>query len=165
MPVCASDVAFDRVRPGDAGWVILRHGALYAADAGFDGSFEPVVARILAACVESHDPAMERGWITRAGVRRLGSIFCRRGPAPGVARQRLFLVEPEARGLGLGQGLCAACLALAREAGYARMRLAVRESHRAACALHAKSGFSCTRSEPVRSFGVNLVEQDWTRDL
>jgi GNAT superfamily N-acetyltransferase len=165
MPVCASDVTLDRVRPGDAGWVIMRHAELYAVDEGFDRSFEPLVARILAAFMESHDPAMERGWIARAGGRRLGSIFCVRGPEPGVARLRLFLVEPEARGLGLGRRLLATCLAFAREAGYARMTLATHGSHRAACALYAKSGFCLTRSEPVRSFGVDLVEQDWTRDL
>jgi GNAT superfamily N-acetyltransferase len=98
-------------------------------------------------------------------VRRLASIFCRRGPAPGVARQRLFLVEPEARGLGLGQGLLGTCLDFAREAGYARMTLATHASHRAACALYAKSGFCLTRSEHVRSFGVDLVARGWTRDL
>jgi GNAT superfamily N-acetyltransferase len=84
---------------------------------------------------------------------------------PGAARLRLFLVEPVARRSGLGTRLLSACLEFARGAGYARMALSTHASHREACALYAKSGFSCTRSEPVRSWGVDLVEQDWVRDL
>lgn len=165
MPVSASDVTLDGMRPGDAGWLIMRHAELYAAEAGFDASFEPVVARILADFMEAHDAAAERGWIARERDRRLGSIFCTRGSAPGVARLRLFLVEPEARGAGLGARLLTGCLDFAREAGYARMVLSTHESHAAACALYVKAGFACVRSEPVRSYGVDLVEQDWARDL
>jgi GNAT superfamily N-acetyltransferase len=165
MPVSASDVMLEGLHPGDAGWIVMRHAELYAADEGFDASFEPLVARIVAAYLEAHDPAVERGWIARSGDRRLGSIFCVRGPQPGVARLRLFLVEPGARRTGLGRRLLATCLRFAREAGYGRMVLSTHASHVAACALYAKTGFSCVRSEPVRSFGCDLVEQDWSRDL
>lgn len=165
MAMSASDVVLDRVRTGDAGWLVMRHGELYAEEAGFDASFEPLVARILADFLEGHDPARERGWIARAGGRRLGSIFCVQGPGPETAKLRLFLLEPEARGIGLGQRLLDACLGFAKEAGYARMTLWTHESHQAACRLYARNGFSCTASKPVRSFGQDLVEQEWTRDL
>ena len=165
MGLSASDVVLDRLRIGDAGWLIMRHGERYAEDEGFDASFEPLVARILAGFLESHDPARERGWIARAGERRLGSIFCVQGSDPDTAKLRLFYLEPEARGIGLGQRLLDECLAFARAAGYRRMTLWTHESHRAACALYAKNGFACVRSEPVHSFGVDLVEQEWTRAL
>jgi GNAT superfamily N-acetyltransferase len=165
MAVSASEVTLDDLRPGDIGWLVMRHGELYAAEAGFDGTFEPLVARILADFAETRDPACERGWIARAGDRRLGSIFCVRGPATGVAKLRLFLLEPEARGIGLGRRLLHTCLDYARATGYRRMTLWTHESHAAACALYAKSGFACVRSEPVHSFGVDLVEQEWTREL
>jgi GNAT superfamily N-acetyltransferase len=165
MPISASDVVLDDLRIGDAGWLIMRHGEAYAADEGFDASFEPLVAHILADFLDGHDPARERGWIARAGERRLGSIFCVKGPEPGLAKLRLFFLEPQARGLGLGQRLLEACMGFAKGAGYRRMTLWTHESHRAACALYAKNGFACVASQPVRSFGVDLVEQAWERDL
>ncbi|MBF9060677.1 GNAT family N-acetyltransferase [Rhodobacterales bacterium HKCCSP123] len=165
MALSASDVVLDGLRIGDAGWLVMRHAERYAADEGFDASFEPLVARILAGFLEGHDPARERGWIARAGERRLGSIFCVEGPTPDTAKLRLFYLEPEARGLGLGQRLLQECMAFARAAGYRRMTLWTHESHRAACALYARNGFACVRSEPVHSFGTDLVEQEWVRDL
>jgi GNAT superfamily N-acetyltransferase len=165
MAVCASDVVLGGLRIGDAGWLIQRHGELYAEEAGFDATFEPLVARILAEFLDAHDPARERGWIARAGERRLGSIFCVQGPEDDTAKLRLFLVEPEARGLGLGQRMLDACMGFARGAGYRRMTLWTHESHRAACWLYARAGFACVASRPVRSFGQSLVEQEWARDL
>jgi GNAT superfamily N-acetyltransferase len=153
------------LRPGDIGWLIQQHAEGYARDEGFDATFEPLVARILADFASGHDPACERGWIARAGEERLGSIFCVKGPEPGLAKLRLFFLVPEARGLGLGRSLLDTCMEFARAAGYAHMTLWTHESHRAACALYAKAGFTCVRSEPVHSFGVDLVEQEWTRGL
>jgi GNAT superfamily N-acetyltransferase len=95
----------------------------------------------------------------------LGSIFCVQSGEPGIAKLRLFLLEPEARGRGLGQRLLDACLGFAADRGYRRMRLWTHESHRAACALYVKNGFDCVASRPVRSFGQDLVEQTWERDL
>jgi GNAT superfamily N-acetyltransferase len=93
-----------------APWGALR------PDEGFDASFEPLVARILAD-FRNHDPACERGWIARAGDRRIGSIFCVKGPEPGSAKLQAVFLEPEARGLGLGQRLLEACMGFARQAG------------------------------------------------
>jgi GNAT superfamily N-acetyltransferase len=146
---------------GDAGWLVERHAVLYARDEGFDESFEALVAEILAAYIRTRDPARERAFIAVAEGRRVGSVFCVRSDEPGVAKLRLFLIEPDWRGRGLGRRLLAACLGFAREAGYDRLRLWTHESHRAACALYARSGFRLLDSRPVRSFGQDLVEQSW----
>ncbi|MEZ5796606.1 MAG: bifunctional helix-turn-helix transcriptional regulator/GNAT family N-acetyltransferase [Paracoccaceae bacterium] len=160
----AGEVGLDALRPGDLGWVIARHGALYARDEGYDGSFEGLVAAILAGFAQGHDPARERGWIARRDGERLGSIFCM-DEGDGIARLRLFLIEPAARGSGLAQRMIEACLAFARDAGYRRMVLWTHESHRAAGRLYARNGFALTDSSPARSFGVEVVDQTWARDL
>jgi GNAT superfamily N-acetyltransferase len=143
---------------GDAGWLIERHAILYAREAGFDATFEALVAEILAAYIRTRDPATERAFIAVEDGRRLGSVFCVRSGEPGTAK---LLLEPHARGRGLGQRLLDACLGFAREAGYVRLRLWTHESHRAACALYARNGFRLTDSRPVHSFGQDLVEQTW----
>lgn len=150
--------------PGDAGWIVERHGALYAEDEGFDASFEALVAEIVADFLRSHDPARERGWIAARGDHRLGSIFCVR-EAETVAKLRLFLVEKSERGNGLAQGMLETCLAFARAAGFRRIRLWTHESHRAAGRLYARNGFALTGSVPARSFGRDVVEQVWERPL
>lgn len=160
-----AEIEFRDLAPGDAGWIVRRHAELYAADEGFDAGFETLVAEIVAAYLRDRDPARERGWIAHRGGRRLGSILCVRGPAPDVAQLRLFLVEPDARGQGLGARLLAACLGWARARGYARMALWTHESHRAACALYARDGFTLRSSRPVRRFGRDLVEQHWDKLL
>lgn len=160
-----NSVFLDCLRIGDAGWLIMRHAELYAADEGFNETFEPLVARILAEFVERHDPSRERGWIAREGSMRLGSIFCVQGPEQDTAKLRLFFLEPQARGFGLGRKLLESCLSFARGVGYKRMALWTHESHAAACALYARSGFTCVESKPVRSFGQNLIEQKWERQL
>jgi len=154
-------VTFRDLEPGDAGWLIERHAVLYTRDEGFDATFEALVAEILAAYIRRHDPATERAFIAVEDGRRLGSVFCVQSGEPGVAKLRLFLLIPEARGRGLGQRLLDACLGFAREAGYDRLRLWTHESHEAACALYARNGFELIASCPVRSFGVDLVEQTW----
>jgi len=154
-------IEFRDLQIGDAGWLIERHARLYAENDGFDASFEALVAEILADFIRNRDPATERAFIAWEGERRLGSILCVQSGEALVAKLRLFLVLPEARGRGLGAQLLARNMAFAREAGYRRMRLYTHESHRAACALYARAGFLCTRSEPVRSFGQDLVEQSW----
>jgi GNAT superfamily N-acetyltransferase len=161
----AGTVTLRDLEIGDAGWLIEQHGVLYARDEGFDASFEALVAEILAAFIRDHDPSAERAFVAVEGSRRLGSVFCVRSGEPGVAKLRLFLLVPEARGRGLGQRLLDACVAFARDAGYRTLRLWTHESHRAACALYAKNGFRLTDSRPVRSFGVDLVEQSWEIDL
>lgn len=145
---------------GDLNWVFRRHGALYAQSEGFDASFERLVANILHDFIATHDPATERGWIAHIGARRLGSIFCTR-PTADIAKLRLFLVEPDARGTGLAQNLLTTCLSHAKTSGATRMSLWTHESHVAACRLYAKNGFHCTASKAVHSFGVDLIEQQW----
>lgn len=150
---------------GDIGWLIQRHGELYFAHEGFDSTFEVLVAEVLVDFVRNRDPQMERAWIAVAGPLRLGSVFCVHSGDPGVAKLRLFLLEPVARGLGLGQILLDACMSYAGERGYQKMRLWTHESHRAACALYARNGFVCVSSAPVHSFGQDLIEQTWEMDL
>lgn len=150
---------------GDAPWLVQRHADLYRENDGFDETFGALVAGIVEAFLADHDPATERGWVACAGDRRLGSIFCIQSGEPGVAKLRLFLLEPDARGLGLGRRLLETCLGFARQRGYASLRLWTHESHRAACALYAKNGFALVRSEPKTSFGVPVVEQEWELDL
>ena len=156
------------LQPGDAGWIVSRHGELYARDEGYDASFEALVAEILAAFLRDHDPARERGWIAEGPAgERLGSIFCVAEDAgrPEVAKLRLFLVEPAARGSGLAQHMLGTCMEFARATGYRHMRLWTHESHRAAGRLYARNGFTLTASVPTRAFGQDVVDQTWERAL
>ena len=147
-------------RPEDAPWLVERHGTLYAQDEGFDDSFAPLVAGILDDFIANHDPDREQGWIAEADGQRLGSIFCVRLDET-TAKLRLFLLVPEARGRGLGRRLIDTCMGFARSKGYVQMQLWTHESHRAACALYAATGWQLVDSKPVHSFGVDLVEQSW----
>ena len=149
---------------GDAPWLIARHGALYAEQDGFDATFAPLVEGILADFIASHDPVREAGWILDAAGHPAGSIFCVRQDAQ-TAKVRLFLLEPHLRGQGLGRRMLAHCMDFARSAGYARMELWTHASHRAACALYAATGWRLAASQPVRSFGQNLIAQSWKIDL
>lgn len=158
-------VEFRDLAIGDAGWLIEQHATLYARDEGFDASFEALVARILADFIAHRDAPVERAWIAWEGGQRLGSIFCVNGAELDTAKLRLFLLTPDARGKGLGKRLLHLCLDHARSHGFAKLTLWTHESHRAACALYDASGFTCTQSRPVTSFGVDLVEQEWTINL
>lgn len=144
----------------DLEWLVEVHGVYREAE-GFDETFQPLVRSILDAFMADHDPACEAGWIATRGAMRLGSIFCVRHDAE-TAKLRLFLTLPEARGQGVGFRLLTTCTSFAREAGYRGMTLWTHESHRAACALYARNGWSCQSSKPVHSFGQDLVEQVWT---
>ncbi|GFE63519.1 GNAT family N-acetyltransferase [Litoreibacter roseus] len=150
--------------PNDAEWLAARHGALYAQQEGFDDTFALLVAQILTDFAETHDPKVERGWVAQRGTERLGSIFCVRLDKK-TAKLRLFLLEPAARGQGLGQHLLETCLDFARDVGYDRLTLWTHQSHHAACALYRKNGFACIEEKPVHSFGRDLVEQTWTISL
>jgi len=154
------EIALRLFRAEDAPWLTERHGTLYAREAGFDATFAPLVAEIIADYLARHDPAREAGWIAEADGRPLGSIFCVAQGAE-VAKLRLFLLEPEARGRGLGQRMLAHCMEFARAKGYARMTLATHESHRAACALYARNGWQIAEARPVHAYGCDLVEQTW----
>jgi DNA-binding MarR family transcriptional regulator/GNAT superfamily N-acetyltransferase len=159
-------------RPGDMGWVISRHGALYAREYQFDMSFEALVARIAADFLEQFDPRREACWIAERDGLNIGSVALvqardeqTRAPVEGVAQLRLLLVEPSARGLGLGDRLVAECHRFAREAGYRRVRLWTNSQLDAAKHIYRKAGYQLTGSEPYRGFGLDLVGETWELDL
>jgi DNA-binding MarR family transcriptional regulator/GNAT superfamily N-acetyltransferase len=157
-------VALREPRPGDLGWVIQRHGAAYAAEYGWDSSFEALVARIVADHAAGADPACERGWIAEVDGRRAGSVFCMRRDAD-TAQLRLLLVDRAARGLGVGTRLVDECVAFARTAGYARIMLWTQDCLVAARRVYETAGFRLLEQAPHRSFGADLVEQYWSLDL
>ena len=146
----------------DAPWIVEQHATLYASEFGFDDSFGPLVSEILEDFNSTHDPDRERGWIAETADQvRLGCIFCvSRGP--DMAKLRLFLLTPEARGQGLGKRLLETCMGFARKRGYAQMTLWTHAEHAAACKLYGAAGFTRTESKPVRSFGQSLTEESWT---
>jgi GNAT superfamily N-acetyltransferase len=158
------EVTIRRFRAEDVPWLVAAHRRHYAVTAGFDASFGDLVQRILDEFTADHDPGRERGWIAERGGRRLGSIFCVAAGAR-TAKLRLFLLIPEARGAGLGRRLLALCMDFARQAGYRDMQLWTHESHRAACALYAATGWRLEQARPAHSFGQDVVEQHWRIDL
>jgi DNA-binding MarR family transcriptional regulator/GNAT superfamily N-acetyltransferase len=151
-------------RPGDLGWVIQRQAAGYAAEYGWDETYEALVARILADYVDSHDPAREAAWIAEADSQRVGSILCVR-KSDTVAQLRLLYVDPAARGLGIGSKLVEECLRFARAAGYTEMTLWTNSVLEQARRIYQRTGFTLIGEEAHRSFGADLVGQNWTRKL
>ena len=151
-------------RPGDMGWVVRSHGALYAAEYGFDASFEGLVAEIVAQFVASFDASRERCWIADIADQPVGSIFLVR-QSDEVAKLRLLLVDPAGRGHGLGQRLVRECIGFARACGYQRITLSTHSILTAARKIYQDEGFVRVASEPHRSFGVELVAETWELEL
>jgi DNA-binding MarR family transcriptional regulator/GNAT superfamily N-acetyltransferase len=151
-------------RPGDIGWVASRHGALYAEAYGFDQRFEALVAEIGANFINRFDAARERAWIAEIAGEPVGSVFVVR-QSETVAQLRLLLVEPAARGLGVGRCLVAECVGFAREAGYEKLTLWTQSILTAARHIYAQAGFRLVREEPQRSFGRDLVGENWDLPL
>ena len=160
----AGGVALRTHRPGDMGWVVERHGALYAGEHGWNEEFEGLVAGITADFIHKLDPARERCWIAELHGRRVGCIFLVAGKG-GSARLRLLLVEPQARGLGLGSRLVGECVGFARAAGYQRIVLWTQSRLVAARRLYQRAGFVRTASKPHHSFGHDLVGETWELSL
>lgn len=167
-PGDGGDVVLRPHGPGDLGWVIARHGALYAREYGFDLGFEALVARIAADFIERFDPAREACWIADRDGENLGSVCLvqareegSQAPIEGTAQLRLLLVEPRARGLGLGDRLVTECHRFAREAGYRRVRLWTNSQLDAAKHIYRKAGYQLVGTESFRGFGQDLVGETW----
>jgi GNAT superfamily N-acetyltransferase len=154
-------------RPGDLGWLVSRHGAIYAAELGLDAHFEALVARICADFIDQLAPDREACWIAARGAERLGSVMLVRARdsagrvRPGVAQLRLLLLEPHARGLGLGKRLVRQCSDFARRAGYRRLVLWTQSELTAARAIYAAEGYQLLSSTPQLSFGRQVVSERW----
>ncbi|SNS14461.1 transcriptional regulator, MarR family with acetyltransferase activity [Streptosporangium subroseum] len=147
-------------RPGDLGWVVYRHGLLYNQEYGWGLEFEALVARIVADYVDGHDPSREAGWIAEVDGERAGCVFCVRKDDE-TAQLRLLLVEPSARGMGIGGRLVEECLRFARIAGYRRITLWTRDVLLGARRIYRTAGFELVGTEE----GEGFTEETWTRDL
>jgi DNA-binding MarR family transcriptional regulator/GNAT superfamily N-acetyltransferase len=151
-------------RPGDMGWVVQSHGALYASEYGFDSSFEGLVADIATKYLASFDASRERCWIAEIDGAQVGSVFLVRH-SDDVAKLRLLLVDPAGRGQGLGTRLVAECIAFAQACGYRKITLWTQSILLAARKIYQDAGFVLVATEPHRSFGQDLIGETWQREL
>jgi DNA-binding MarR family transcriptional regulator/GNAT superfamily N-acetyltransferase len=160
QPEIAPQVILREPKPGDLGWVVARHGVLYAQEYGWGENFEGLCAQIVADFVARFDPKRERCWIAEIEGQNVGSIFLVK-ETDEVARLRLLLVEPSARGLGIGKRLTDECVHFARERGYRSVTLWTHSVLTAARHIYQGAGFRLTSSEAKRSFGQDVVSEYW----
>lgn len=157
---------FRDLEVGDLGWVVSRHGEIYSRSYGWDARFEALVAGVVGRFATDHDPGRERAWIATVDGRRAGSILCvAEEGEEDTARLRLLIVEPWARGLGIGGTLVENCVEFARAAGYRRMVLWTDDFLTAARRLYAAAGFRLVASRPEEAFGATSIAEDWALDL
>ena len=157
-------VTYRSPAPGDLGWIVQRHGELYHASHGWDASFEAMVAEIVAGFVRDFDPAWERMWVAELEGKRAGSIALVRRE-PGVAQLRLLLVEPWARGRGIGARLVSECVGHARALGYRTMMLSTVRGLDGARRLYEAEGFRLISEEPTARWGGRQMAQSWELEL
>lgn len=148
-------------RPGDLGWVVERHGTLYAREYGFGPRFEGLVARIVADFADEHDDPKQAFWIAELDGERVGGIACTRGPAEDTAKLRLLLLEPSARGHGVGKRLVTECVEFAKAHGYRAMELSTVSILTAARAIYRAAGFELVAEEDFDDWGPKLTDETW----
>ena len=159
-PKAQSDISLRQPRPGDLGWVVARHAELYAREYGWAEDFEGLCAQIVADFVNKHDPERERCWIAEMDGQNVGSVFLVKD-SDKVARLRLLLVDPAARGRGLGTRLTNECIQFARQCRYQSITLWTHKVLIAARHVYERAGFRLTSSETRRSFGQNVISEHW----
>lgn len=150
--------------PGDYGWIIERNGALYAREYGWDATYEALVARIVADYLGDRDPHRERAWIAELDGEPVGCVFCV-AKDDTTAKLRLLLVEPSARGMGVGTRLVRECLQFAKRARYREVTLWTNDVLTSARRVYEAAGFCLVDEESHRSFGHDLVGQNWAKEL
>ncbi len=148
-------------RPGDLGWVVERHGALYAREYGFDARFEALVARVAAGFLDNRDDPRQAFWIAELDGERVGSIGCGRGPDAHTAKLRLLLLEPSARGHGVGKRLVAECVSFARAHGYGAMELSTVSILDTARSIYRAAGFELVAEADFDDWGPKLTDETW----
>ena len=163
-PRADATVVLRAPHPGDYGWIVHRHGAQYAEEYGWDATFEALVARIVADYAEHHDPKREAAWIAEVDGEPVGCVLCVRKD-DATAQLRLLLVDPRARGRGIGGRLIDECLRFARRTGYERIVLWTNDVLHDARRLYERAGFELVESGEHHAFGHDLVEQTWSRRI
>ena len=159
-----SEITLRPHRPGDIGWVIHRHGVLYAAEYNWDATFEAMVAKVAASFIEDFRPGRDRCWIAERDGRIVGAAFVVEA-SEKVAKLRMVYVEPGERGNGLGRRLVREAMTFARAASYNRMTLWTNDVLIAARALYEREGFEKVSEQRYRGFGHELTGETWERDL